>query len=158
MSDFKFNFSKFGKPKVKISRNLPRREVIQQNIIGVIGINLDATYYVDINGQKYTLTLESYDLKGKNVYYARVLQKNKTLKIIRLTKQVRNNKQYLPFAIGSIVKGDTYKILGIERFNIKKILELKEVPEDTINYFKTQVNKHKRFFKDNYEEILQCMI
>lgn len=158
MSDFKFNFSKFGKPKVKTSRDLPRREVIQQNIIGVIGINLDATYYVDINGQKYTLTLESYDLKGKNVYYARVLQKNKTLEIIKLTKQVRNNKQYLPFAVGSIVKGSIYKILGMERFNIKKVLELKEVPEDTINYFKTQTIKHKRFFKDNYEEILQCMI
>lgn len=157
MSDFKFNFSKFGKPKIKSSGSSPRREVIQQNIIGVIGINIDASYYVDINGQKYQLTIESYDLKGKNVYYARTLQENKTLEIISLNKQTRNNKYYLPFAVGCIVKGSTYKIFGIERFNINKILELNQVPEDSINYFKTIVHKHKQFFRENYKEIIKCM-
>lgn len=157
MASFKFNFSTFNKPKIKTTRNLPRREVVKKNIIGVIGITIDGNYYVDLNNENYQLTLESYEIKGKNIYYSKVLQENKTLEIIRLNKRIVNSKQYLPFAVGSIVKGNTYKILGIERFNINKILELKEIPEDLYNYYKTKIHKHKQFFRENYEEIIKCI-
>lgn len=157
MTSFKFNFSTFNKPKVKTTRNLPRREVVKKNIIGVIGITIDGNYYVDLNNENYQLTLESYEIKGKNVYYSKVLQENKTLEIIRLNKRTVNSKQYLPFAVGSVVKGSTYKILGIERFNINKILELKEIPEDLYNYYKAKIHKHKQFFRENYEEIIKCI-
>lgn len=157
MASFKFNFSTFNKPKVKTTKNLPRREVVKKNIIGVIGITIDGNYYVDLNDENYQLTLESYDIKGKNVYYSKVLQENKTLEIIRLNKRTINSKQYLPFAVGSVVKGSTYKILGVERFNINKILELKEIPEDLYNYYKTKIHKYKQFFRENYEEIIKCI-
>lgn len=157
MGDFKFNFSSFGKPKVKKSVNSPRREVVQRNIIGVIGINLDASYYVEINGKSYTLTLESYDLIGKNVYYSKTLQENKSIQVIRLSKLKRNNNQYLPFTVGSIVKGTTYLILGLERFNITKVMELQEIPDVEYNKYKALVHKHKQFFRENYEEIKKCM-
>lgn len=157
MVQYKFNFGKFGKPKVKSSSNLPRREIIHSNIIAVICIDINGEYHADFDDKLYDLTLESFELKGKNVYYARTLQNNKTLNIISLKKCKNNNNQYLPFAVGSIVKGNVYKILGKERFNIKKILELSEIPTESYNYFKNKVHKHKQFFRDNYEEILKCM-
>lgn len=157
MASFKFNFSSFSKPKIKSERNLPRREIINRNVIGVIGIYLDASYYVEIDGTEYRLTIESYELKGKNVYYAKTLNESKTLEIIRLGKRVVGSRNYLPFAVGSIVKGNIYKILGTPRFNISKILELKDVPNDKLEYFKDLRHKHKQFYRDNYEEILKCM-
>lgn len=158
MDGFKFNFSTFGKPKVKSSGSLPRREVIQQNVIGVIGIDINGNYYVDIKNSNYPLTIESYDLKGKNVYYSRTLQNRKTLEIISLSKRSRNNKQYLPFAVGSIVTGTIYKILNTERFNIRRVLELSEIPDVEYNYYKSKIHKHKQFFRDNYDEIIKCII
>lgn len=154
MSGFKFNFGKFGKPKINKSGNLPRREIIQKNVIAVIGIDLNGQYYADLNGTNYNLTIESYEVKGKNVYYSRKLQNDKTLMIISLKKLNHNNNNvYLPFTVGSIVKGNTYKILGIERFNISKILELKDVPENNINYYRNLSIKYKKFYKEHQKEI-----
>lgn len=159
MAEIKFNFSSFGKPKIKkTSNNLPRREIMHKAVIGVIGINLDGTYYVDLLNNKYPLTIESYDLKGKNVYYCVELQNNRTLEIISLTKKQRNTKKYLPFAVGSIVKGNLYRILGTPRFNISKILEYSDLNDSDIFYYKQKVREIKKYFKDNYEIILKCMI
>lgn len=158
MSGFKFNFSHFGKPKVKKTGSSPRREIVIKDIIGVINITIDGQYYVLYKDKTYTLTLESYDLKGKNVYYAKSLIENKTLAVISLHKQDRNNKQYLPFAVGSIVKGNVYKILGIERFNINKVLELSDIPSESYNYYKQLVHEAKDFYRKNYEEIIKCIL
>ena len=158
MSGFKFNFSQFGKPKVKKTGNSPRREIVIKDIIGVINITIDGNYYVLCQDKTYNLTLESYDLKGKNVYYAKSLIENKTLAVISLHKQDRNNKQYLPFTVGSIVKGNVYKILNMERFNINKILDLSDIPSESYNYYKKLVHEAKDFYRKNYEEILKCIL
>lgn len=159
MADIKFNFSSFGKPKIKKTSNgLPRREIIHKAVIGIVGINLDGTYYVDLLNNKYPLTIESYDLKGKNIYYCIELQNNRTLEIISLTKKQRDTKKYLPFAVGSIVKGNLYKILGTPRFNISKILEYSDLDDSDIYYYKQKVKEIKKYFRDNYETILKCMI
>lgn len=158
MAEYKFNFSKFGKPRVKSTSSSPRREIVAKNIIGVIGINIDASYYVETKDKQYQLTIESYELKGKNVYYARTLQNNRILNIISLKKKLVNNKQYLPFSVGCIIKGNVYKILGTEIFNINKILDCKDVPEEYEHFVKTTVHIKKQFFRDNYEEIEKCMV
>lgn len=158
MAGYKFNFSKFGKPRVKSTNSSPRREIVAKNVIGVIGINIDASYYVETKDKQYKLTIESYELKGKNVYYARTLQNNRILNIISLKKRLVNNKQYLPFSVGCIVKGNIYKILGTERFNISRILDCKDVPEEYEYFVKTTVHIKKQFFRDNYEEIEKCMV
>lgn len=155
MESFKFNFSKFGKPKIK-SNNLPRRR-IATNLIGVIGIKLNGTYYVQIGDKQYDLTLESYDIKDKNVYYAKKLQNNKIVEIITLNKRTCNSKQYLPFGVGCIVKGNLYEILLKERFNISKILTIDEISTEDYNILKNISHEKKKFFRDNYNEILQCM-
>jgi len=157
MANYKFNFSKFGKPRVKSTNSSPRREIVAKNIIGVIGIKLDGSYYIVTKDKEYLLTIESYELKGKNVYYARTLQNNRILNVISLSKKLVNNKQYLPFGVGSIVKGNVYKILGTERFNIGKILEAKDVPEEYQYFVRNTVHNNKQFFRDNYEEIEKCI-
>ena len=67
MADFKFNFSSFGKPKVKKSSTDRTRKLVDKNVLGVIGIYIDGTYYVQVGSCQLQLTIESYDLKGKNV-------------------------------------------------------------------------------------------
>lgn len=157
MAGFKFNFSEFGKPRVKKLGNSPRREIIQKNVIGVIGITIDARYFVDIDNTHYDLTIESYDIKGKNVYFAKILQNRRPLMIINLKKQTNNNKHYLPFSVGSIVKGSLYKILGFPRFNISKVLDYTDINPDEYDHYKYLSRQYKKFYVDNYEEIIKCM-
>lgn len=157
MAGFKFNFSSFGKPKVKKTSNDRNRKLVERNVKGVIGITLDADYYVQVENKQYTLTIESYDLKGKNVYYCKELQNNKILEIISLTKQKRNQAKYLPFGVGCVVKGNIYNIFGKHRFNITKIIEFSELSQEDYNTFISISHNCKEFFKINYEEIKKCM-
>lgn len=157
MAGFKFNFSSFGKPKVKKTSCDRNRKLVERNIMGVIGINLDAAYYVQVGEIQYSLTLESYDLKGKNVYYCKELQNNKILEVISLTKQKRNQRKYLPFGVGCVVKGNIYNIFGKHRFNITKVIEFKELSQEDYNKFISISHNCKEFFRNNYEEIKQCM-
>lgn len=157
MAGFKFNFSSFGKPKVKKTSNDRNRKLVEKNVKGVIGITLDANYYVQVENKQYTLTIESYDLKGKNVYYCRELQNNKILEIISLTKQKRNQSKYLPFGVGCVVKGNIYNIFGKHRFNITKIIEFSELSQEDYNNFISMSHNCKEFFRNNYEEIKKCM-
>lgn len=157
MAGFKFNFSSFGKPKVKKTSSDINRKLIERNVKGVIGITLDADYYVQVENKQYTLTIESYDLKGKNVYYCKELQNNKILEIISLTKQKRNQAKYLPFGVGCVVKGNIYNIFGKHRFNITKIIEFSELSQEDYNNFISISHNCKEFFKNNYEEIKKCM-
>ncbi len=41
---------------------------------------------VDIDNKQYQLTIDSYDIKGKSTFYAKELQNNKSVNIIRLNK------------------------------------------------------------------------
>lgn len=157
MAGFKFNFSSFGKPKIKKTSYDRNRKLVEKNVKGVIGINLDATYYVQVGQNQYTLTLESYDVKGKNVYYCKELQNNKILEVISLTKQKRNQSKYLPFGVGCIVKGSIYNILGKNRFNITKVLDSTELSQEDYNNFISISHNCKEFFRNNYEEIKKCM-
>ena len=90
---------------------------------------------------------------GHDVY----LFDNKFQEIIRLNKATRNYKKYLPFCVGSIVKGNIYNIFGKNRFNISRVLELSDIENDKIEYYKLNVHNAKMFFKTNYEDIMKCM-
>lgn len=157
MAGFKFNFSDFGKPKVKkiYERTKP---IIKRNVIGVVGIDINGNYFVTIENINYPITLNSYDIKGRNKYYAIELQNNKSLCIISQNKRDTNNKKYCAFTIGSIVKGNTRKILEIERFDLVKVLEITDLPEENRNYYREIVHNYKQFFRNNYETIIKCII
>ena len=156
MADFKFNFSAFGKPKVKKTCDRTRK-LVDKNVLGVIGIHIDGTYYAQVGSCQLPLTIESYELRGKNVFYSIELINNKIQHIIQLNKLRQNVKKYLPFGVGCIVKGNIYNIYNTHRFNISKILELNEVPDETVFNFKTMSHEKKEFFRNNYEEIRKCM-
>ena len=94
MSAIKFNFSAFGKPKVKKTKDANNKKIVERNILGVINITLEGKYYVHTDTEDYSLTLESYDIKGKNVFYTIELFDNKFQEIIRLNKATRNYKKY----------------------------------------------------------------
>ena len=157
MSTFKFNFSAFGKPKIKNSRNGNGKKLIERNIFGVIFITIEGDYYVVTNIGNFPLTIESYDLKGKNVYFTMELFNGKFQEIIQLKKADRNYKKYLPFCVGSIVKGNIYEIFKTNRFNISRVLELSDINSTEYEYYRTTVRNAKNFFKNNYEEIIKCM-
>lgn len=157
MSTFKFNFSAFGKPKVKTSRNGNGKKIIERNIFGVIFITLTGDYYVVTNIGNFPLTIESYDVKGKNVFFTMELFNGKFQEIIQLKKADRNYRKYLPFCVGSIVKGTIYEIFKTNRFNISRVLELSDIKDEEVEYYKTTVRQAKNFFKTNYEEIIKCM-
>lgn len=156
MNGLKFTFN-FNKKKSK-TKNKPISNIIKKNIIGIVGIELNGTYYVLIDNVKYPLTLESYNVKGKEIYYAITLYEKKTLTIMRNSKRTCNSKKYLPFYVGAIVKGSTYLIHGLERFNLKKVLDYKDLDESQLFYYKNKVHEFKEFFRNNYEQILQCMM
>ena len=156
MAEFKFSFSK-PKPKTK-TNNTPIRKCIQKDVFGVIGIKLDSTYFVDINGKEYPLTIESYNVKGKKEYYAICLQNDKLLHIIRYNNRPCNSKVYLPFYVGAIVKGSTYLIFGAERFNFKKVYHKSELTENEYGKYKFKSEHYKKFFKEHYKEIMECMM
>ena len=157
MSTFKFNFSAFGKPKIKNSRNGNGKKLIERNILGIIFVNIEGDYYVVTDIGNFPLTIESYEVKGKNVFFTMELFNGKFQEIIQLKKADRNYKKYLPFCVGSIVKGNIYEIFKTNRFNISRILELSDIDSALIEKYKATIHLAKDFFRNNYEEITKCM-
>lgn len=159
MAELKFNFSSFGVPKVKKTKTYEaKKPIVDKNIIGVVGIDITGNYYVTTKTKDYSITVNSYDITGKNKIYAVELQDNKALCIIESKKKNNDSTYYLPFCVGSIVKGHIRLILGKERFEIRSVLEISDISEEEKNYYRDLVHKYKKFYRDNYEEIRKCII
>ena len=151
--EFKLNFSK---SKTKVKNPNKKYQLIKNGVVGVIGITSTASYFVDIDNKQYQLTIDSYDIKGKSIFYAKELQNNKSVNIIRLNKINVNNRKYIPFTVGSIVKGNIYLINGIERFQFKKLYDIDEIESISQDLLFKQ-KEFKKFYRDNYNIIKQCM-
>lgn len=151
--EFKLNFSK---PKTKVKNPNKKYQLIKNGVVGVIGITSTASYFVDIDNKEYQLTIDSYDIKGKSTFYAKELQNNKSINVIRLNKININSRKYIPFTVGSIVKGNIYLINGIERFQFKKLYDIDEIESISQDLLFKQ-KEFKKFYRDNYNIIKQCM-
>ena len=151
MANFNFTLN-FSKPKVKVNKK-PNRQIIKRDVTGVIGITLEASYFIEIDGQRYPLTLESYNVKGKKIYYADELIDNKVFTVMRLDKRRMNSKVYLPFHCGAIVKGSTYMIHGLERFNLKKVIDKSEITQEEFVKYNNLSHKFLTFYRENYKQI-----
>ena len=157
MAKFTFTFSS-PKPTAKSKKVYEKtRPIIKKNVIGVVGIDISGNYFVTIDGKNYPITLNSYAIKGHNKFYAIELQNNKALCIMEQNKRNTNNKKYQPFTVGSIVKGNTRLIVERERFDFSKVIEIKDLPEESRNYYRDIVHRYKQFYRDNYEEIIKCI-
>lgn len=151
--EFKLNFSK---PKTKVKNPNKKYQLVKNGVVGVIGITSTASYFVDIDNKQYQLTIDSYDIKGKSTFYAKELQNNKSVNIIRLNKINVNSRKYIPFTVGSIVKGNIYLINNIERFQFKKLYDIDETESISQDLLFKQ-KQFKQFYRDNYNIIKQCM-
>ena len=157
MAEFKLNFSSFGKAKVKRTYE-KTKPIIEKNVIGVVGIDLSGVYFVTINNKNYPITLNSYEIKGKNKFYAIELQNDRALCIMEQNKRASNHKKYCPFTIGSIVKGNIRLIVEKERFDLAKVLEISDIEEESRNYYRDIIHRYKKFYRENYETIIKCII
>ena len=151
--EFKLNFSK---AKTKVKNPNKKYQLVKNGVVGVIGITSTASYFVDIDNKQYQLTIDSYDIKGKSTFYAKELQNNKSVNVIRLNKININSRKYIPFTVGSIVKGNIYLINGIERFQFKKLYDIDEIESISQDLLFKQ-KQFKQFYRDNYNIIKQCM-
>lgn len=157
MAKFAFTFTS-PKPTSKSKKVYEKtKPIVKRGVIGVVGIDISGNFYVTIEGKNYPITLNSYDIKGHNKFYAIGLYDNKTLCIIEKDKRHTNNKKYQPFTVGSIVKGDIRLIVEKERFDFSKVIEIKDLPEESRNYYRDIVHRYKQFYRDNYEEIKKCI-
>lgn len=122
-----FNF----KPKTKINTAKPRAKkestIITKNVIGVIHIRVDGSYYMKYEELSYNLTKESFDCKNREVlYYKNILEGNR-LRIIKLQKYDKTSlNAYLPFAPGVIVKGNLVKVNQDIEFDLKETINFDE--------------------------------
>lgn len=153
--DFKFNFSGFKTKTTKVNKQ--NKILLKKDAVGVIKITLTASYFVDVDNIDYPLTSNSFDVKDKQIYYAKKLQGNRLLNIRRLDKFQVNNNNYIPFNVGSLIKGNIYSIYGKEYFDFKKIIDISDLNEETIQSYINKIKEYKSFYRKNYNEIIKCM-
>lgn len=123
MPYFDFSLPKKKTKERKTSNHISRREVIEKNIIGVVWIDKNAKFTVKIDGKfVYDVHSNSYSCKGKNKIYARKLDENRRVCVIRNVGDYSecNHNCYLPFAPGCIVSGDIVINGFNKQFLIKK--------------------------------------
>lgn len=138
-----FDFSIIGKIN---KANNKKVAIINKNIIGIVHISIDGEFYINANNRAIPIFFECFSKINKNKLYCINLYNNKRLCIIRDKKCITkiDNKNYLPFAPGCIVKGDIIKDKNIEVFKIKTI---------TTEYDNIEAKQAFMFWKNNYETI-----
>lgn len=133
-------FSKKNREKRLKSNTTQKYSIIEKNVEGVCHITLEASYFIIINGIPYKFTDESYVINNKSFYSTQLID-NKLLKISTLNVTKRyNEKLYLPFAPGSICKGNIVRnnITGQTLFKFKDSYIDKNNLEsiDAINFYR----------------------
>lgn len=122
--------------------------VAVKNVEGVVCINLEANYYVQIEEDKYDIIAENYDTKGfAEVYPQRLDNNGQRILLIRsllINKPIV--KQYLPFAPGICVSGD----IVVNNYTTKYMFNIKKVMHD---YRDNDCKAALQFYQDNYETI-----
>ena len=110
MPKFNFSVSKKETVKKKSSDNSKLYETVENNVKGVVFIDIEGLYTVRYNGKDYNLTENSYNCKNHYIIYRRgyLDDNNKNSCIIREDNKSIEAKHinYLPFAPGCIVIGN----------------------------------------------------
>lgn len=144
MPSFSFNI-----PKAKlVHKDKPKKsKPSQKDVIGVVWINLKAEYSVEVNGIRYDITADSYSCKGKNRVYRQAYPHSIRCLVARLGDNLSelDNKFWLPFAPGDVVKGDIVNMNSFKQeFKINKINDYD---------LSTKANDAFVFYRQHKEEI-----
>lgn len=150
MPYFDFSLPK-KKEKGKTSKNTLRSKVLEKNIEGVIWIDDKGELTVHVFPDKrYSIHIDSYSCKGKKNIYARKLENRRVVCIIRNAGEYFecNHDIFLPFAVGSIVKGNVIMVGFDKQFIIKDCW--------------TDLNNDDshlalEYYRDNYDTIINAL-
>lgn len=101
-----FNFSIIKKESDK--RKTSSKKVLEKNVKGIIWIDENAIYSVDINGTRYPIDIKCFSCKGKErIYRQGEYDKNRFVHIRTSDLCSECNPNFwLPFGVGCIVSGD----------------------------------------------------
>jgi len=124
-------------------------KIVKKDVLGVVGITLDSSFFVIYEDTKYPIARISYKCGKRKTVYSRFLDDNKKrIKYIReLDRRFDNIIHYLPFAPGVIVKGN----LVIDNLLNKLVFRIKKVDVDWDN---KEATKQLEFFRQFYNTII----
>jgi hypothetical protein len=111
----------------------PAIKILKSKVVGVVFIDLEGNYYINVDGNKHPINISNYSCIGKDPVYAKAPYiDNKRLSIYKGRKD-KNSKDlsygYLPFAPGCIVTGNIIaNALFQETFDIKKVTRDRNYP------------------------------
>ena len=121
---------------------------------GIVCIDINGKFYVNVNDVKVPILKECYSTKGKTYIFSRKLKTDgKKLCIVRTKNDATTVfEEYLPFCPGCVVEGNLLlNPYGTTLFNIKKVrLEYENVnAKVAFLYWRTHYNEIERNRKNN---------
>lgn len=148
MPYFDFSLPKKQTAK-KRGNNTTSYNVVVKAVNGIVWINVEADYFVDVEGKLYKIHKDNYSCKGKDKVYHQCQLNNRVCYIRTKDNLVECSKHWLPFAPGCIVFGNIVRIGFTEYFDIKKIWTDPDnsAAHDAIDFY----NKHLNEIKVNYK-------
>lgn len=142
-----FNFSVVKKQNNREHKPAKQYTTLKKEVTGVVWINIDGKFFVNVNETVVPILKECYSTKGKTYIFSRKLDTNgKRLCIVRIKNESTTLfDEYLPFCPGCIVTGDLLlNPYGITLFNIKKV---------HLEYENSEAKSAFLYWKKNYDEI-----
>lgn len=148
LGQISFSFTHKDKTKNRTIKSSNKYEIVEENLEGVVVIDLNANYGVKINNITFNIAPECFSIKKKKNVYHKLY--NGRLLYIRLDTNKKLNEVYwCPFAPGCIVNGNIVKDkIGKLYFKIKDV---------HIDILDEVSNEAFRFYIDNINEINKNM-
>lgn len=148
LGQISFSFAYKDKTKNKIIKSSNKYEIVEEDIEGIVVIDLNANYSVKVNNITFNIVPECFKIKKKKNIYHKLY--NGRLLYIRLdTNRKLNEAYWCPFAPGCIVNGNIVK----DKIN-KLYFRIKDIYTDNFN---ESANEALKFYIDNIEEINKNM-
>ena len=124
-------------------------KIVKKDVLGVVGIMLDSSFFVICENTKYPIARTSYNCGKRKTVYSRFLDSNKRrIKYIReIDRRYDKIIHYLPFAPGLLVKGN----LVIDSLTNKLVFRIKKVD---VNWDSKECSEQLEFFKRFYTTII----
>lgn len=144
-----FSFSPVKKKeKRKANNNTKQYKIIEKSIVGVIYVTIKGEFDVLYNGVFYKIHPKCFKCKGKAKIYKLGEDKPKRFGFTRVLEDYKefNSFGWLPFTIGSIVKGN---IIVDNRTNHYWFY----IKKEWLDYDNELSKKAYNYYKENYEEI-----
>lgn len=125
-------------------------KILQRNILGVVHITLNGTYYVNVTTEQYTIHPDCWDTKGVKTLYSKYLLNGRRWRYNRDPfYELPARSGFLPFGVGCEVIGDIVENERIKTtfFKIKKVRD--GVPDNE------EAVAASKFFREHYAEIMK---